>query len=139
MLAGIFSGRWKIIRLKYKLYTLVQVNKAKLNRPSLALLRCESNYEISERGLIVVQIEILIFRAWAYCGANWNSKFASLALLWCKSKLEFLELSLIFAQIEIFELGLIVMQIEIRNFRVWPYCVANRTSKFSSLHNLYKA
>ena len=34
---------------------------------------------------------------------------------------------------EIFELGLIAVQIEDFNFRVWPYSGANRTFKFLSL------
>ena len=31
------------------------------------------------------------------------------------------------------KLGLIALQIEIQNFRAWPYCSANRTFKFLSL------
>ena len=46
---------------KRQLSTLVHGNKAKLKRPSLALLRCQSKFEILVLGLIAVQIEIRIF------------------------------------------------------------------------------
>ena len=40
--------------------TLVRGNKANLKRPSLALLRCKSKFEISELGLIAMQTEFEI-------------------------------------------------------------------------------
>ena len=39
----------------YKKYTGVYVNKVKLNRPSLALLRCKPKSDIFELGLIALQ------------------------------------------------------------------------------------
>ena len=48
---------------------------------SLALLRCKSKFEILKPGCIAVQTDFKIFRAWPYSGANWLSKFTSLALL----------------------------------------------------------
>ena len=41
--------------------TLVYGNKARLKCPSLALLRCKSEFKIFELGLIAVQIDIIIF------------------------------------------------------------------------------
>ena len=58
--------------------TLVHGNKAKLKRPSLALLRCKMTFEIFELGLISVQIEHLIFLPWPYCGANRTIKNLSI-------------------------------------------------------------
>ena len=40
--------------------TLMHGNKAKLKRPSLALLRCESKFGIFELGLIAVQIGLAL-------------------------------------------------------------------------------
>ena len=44
------------INVKVNLMKLIDGNKAKLKRPSLALLWCKSNFLISELGLIAVQI-----------------------------------------------------------------------------------
>ena len=56
-----------LIRLKVK---LLHGNKAKLECPSLALLRYKSNFLIFELALIAVQIEFSNFRAWPYCEAS---------------------------------------------------------------------
>ena len=67
------------------LISLVHGNKAKLKRPSLAVLGCKSRFEIFELGLITVQSEVFFifelglivvqtdfqnFRGWPYYGAN---------------------------------------------------------------------
>ena len=44
-----------------KKVTLMHGNKAKLSRPSLALMRGKSKFEIFKLGLIEVQIELFIF------------------------------------------------------------------------------
>ena len=88
-------------------------NKAKLKRPSLALLRCKMIFEIFELGLIAAQNEFKIFelgliaaqndsqilRAWPHCGEKSLEKFSSLALFRCKMTFEFFELALIAVQI----------------------------------------
>ena len=55
---GFFFRNHIIVDLNnyYVLSTLVHGNKAKLKRPSWALLRCKSNFSIFEVGLISLQI-----------------------------------------------------------------------------------
>ena len=123
-------------RLKFKYYesvwlsvvskdcsgtTLVHGNKAQLKRPSLALLRCKSKFEIFELGLIAVKIELFNFWSWPYCGANWTFQFLILALLRCISN------------IRNFTLGLIAVRINFSKFQALPFCGAKWLSKFSTL------
>ena len=51
-----FRFRLRVFNLGRILTSLVHGNKAKLKRPSLALLRCKSKFEMFELGLIAVQI-----------------------------------------------------------------------------------
>ena len=54
-------------------------NKAKLKRPSLALLRCKSRFEIFKFGLIAVRINFFEFLSLALLRCKLSFKFSSMA------------------------------------------------------------
>ena len=106
-----------------KKHTLVNVNKAKLNRSSLALLWYESRIEILEHGL--------------YCSANRTLKSLSLTKLFRKCTRratgELNNLNNGKSNLQNFVHDLIAVQIELLKLWAWPYCDANLFRKFSSL------
>ena len=136
-----FSNSQSFLNLNWEKTTLVHGNKAKLKRPSLALLQCILTFEIFEHGLIAVQITLKfsslallrwksLFRAWPYCDANRTFEFSSLALLRFKLNFfEFLSLALLRC-ILTFEFSSLALLRCKSNFRAWPYCSANRTFEF---------
>ena len=79
------------------------------------------NYTIRTQMVFSYNIFYRFFRTTLVHGNKAKLKSPSLASLRCKSKFE------------IFELGLIAVQINLSNFRAWPYCSANWFSNFSSL------
>ena len=100
--------------------TLVHANKAKLKFLSLALLRCKSNFQIFELGLIAVHKKyskfqgwpycgathfFSNFRGWPYCGANQTFKFLRLALLRCIKNIQNFRVSLIAVQLIFFDIS----------------------------------